>query len=707
VQVLRYSDGTYLEAQDMWRLSGIYRDVYLSSPPSVHIRDVYVRTDLDQAYRSAELLIKVQVENFLQKKRRGYRIVARLLDADGQPVFPALQKELATLGSKEVIPASLQAHVANPSKWSAEKPNLYLLLLELVSSDGETCEVVSQKIGFREVEIKRQAILINGVAVKLNGVNRHEHDPRLGRTSTKELMEQDLRMMKQFNINLVRTSHYPPDPKFLELADRYGMYVVDEVGDEAHAFRHLSGEPAWSEAYLDRMRGMVLRDRNHPSIIFWSAGNESGTGGNLALLIKEGKKLDPSRPAWMYGATSVTPDQPFEDIVGPRYPSPDRLEEFAQIREEEDPRPSFMDEYIAATGNSLGHFEEYWKLIRQYRRLTGGAIWDWVSPGLVSKLIVTPDSTGNRNDGSVMGKAALVEGRFGKALSLSGHDEWVELYRDPKLDVEGKELTLSLWVFPRGWRNSNHFITKGHQYGLIQKDAATVQFWIFDRDKIEVSAVVPKNWDQHWHHLAGVYNGSHLNLYLDGDLFAQKSFNGRIRTSRYPVNMGKNAEIQGQNYAGELSNAILDEVQIYDQALSQVELQQIMQGPSASSLSEKALVWLRFETFEEKGEFYSLGIGARSYGLVWPDRTIQPELWQVKKTPQPVRFEPADIPTGRINVSNLFNFTNLKELKGRWKLLEDDTVLQEGSFRLDLPPGQSRVLTVPFRNPELRSAAEY
>ncbi len=707
VKVLRYSDGTYLEAQDMWRLAGIYRDVYLYSTPGIHIRDLYVRTDLDERYESAELSLDLQIENLLSESKEGYRVRVRLYDQSGNSTLPDLRTDRLTLHAGQVTDTTVKAHVERPLKWSAEKPNLYTLILELVRPGEGRCEVLSERIGFREMEIKNQAILVNGVAVKFNGVNRHEHDPRLGRVATTERMAQDLTIMKQFNVNLIRTSHYPPDPEFLDLADRYGIYIVDEVGDEAHAFRHLSDEPAWKEAYLDRMRGMVLRDRNHPSVIFWSAGNESGKGANLAALIEEGKKLDPSRPAWMYGATSVTPDQPFEEIIGPRYPPPERLKRFAEVPEEEDPRPSFMDEYIAATGNSLGHFEEYWDLIRRYRRLTGGAIWDWVSPGLTATLLITADSTKHQNDAAVMGPSSLVEGRFGQALALSGHDEWVELYRDPSLDIEGTGITLCLWVYPRGWQGSNEFITKGdQQYALRQVDADTLEFSIFDGKPIKARGSVPENWNHRWHHLAGIYDGSHLLLYLDGDLLARRGHEGRIRNSRYPVNLGKNAQTHGQNYSGQLSNALLDEVQIYHRALSHEEVSQISKGPG-QPLPEGAVLWLRFESVEEKGEFYSRGIGARTYGLVWPDRSIQPELWQVKKTPQPVRIEPVNLTSGKIRITNRYNFTNLTELRLRWAMLEDDVVLQEGPLTVNLPPGRSEFFEVPLHKPELKPAAEY
>jgi len=197
-----------------------------------------------------------------------------------------------------------------------------------------------------------------------------------------------------------------------------------------------------------------------------------------------------------------------------------------------------------------------------------------------------------------------------------------------------------------------------------------------------------------------------LSLYLDGNLLAKEAFAGHIQNDRYPVNLGKNAETQGQNYAGELSNAILDEVQIYDQALSEDQIQQLMKGPSANP-SEEAVLWLRFETIEEDGEFYSVGIGARTYGLVWPDRRVQPELWQVKKTPQPAKVDPVDLIAGKVKITNRHNFTNLRELQLTWSLLEDGSQLQGGSTIVDVEPRESKFLEVPLQMPALKPAAEY
>ncbi|HKJ69143.1 MAG TPA: glycoside hydrolase family 2 TIM barrel-domain containing protein, partial [bacterium] len=638
VKVLRYSDGTYLEAQDMWRLSGIYRDVYLFSAPRVHIRDFYVRTDLDDRYQDAELQVGATFRNYTSVPQQDYELSVQLYDGEGSEVLTApMVNADVTLGGNEEQEITLSRLVENPEKWSTEHPNLYILILTVRDNTGAITEVLEERVGFREVEIRNRAIYINGRQIKFNGTNRHEHHPEFGRHVPRETNIEDLKILKQFNINIVRTSHYPNDPEFLDLCDEYGMYVVGETGDEAHASTWLSENSAWRDMYVDRARKMVHRDRNHPGVVIWSAGNEAGSGENIAALIEEGKRIDPSRPGWLYGGNAG--QLPYEDIIGPRYPHPDELETLGQEDPSTGSRPSFMDEYIAATGNSVGQFEEYWALIYGYDRLTGGAIWDWVSPSIKRKVILTPDASGYHNDGAVLGWPDLVEGYNGKGLALSGHDEWVEMYRDESLNITGDQLTLALWVYPRGWNGfSNPFITKGnHQFGLRQISADSLEFFIYDGKRISVYAETPAFWDNHWHHLTGVYNGETMQLYLDGEPVTSISYSGNIDHNPYPVNIGKNTETQGQSYPGKLCNAIVDEVRIFRSGLSGQQVNAVINGEA--NISDDAVLWMDFETTRATGTFYSLGIGGRDYGLIWADRNIQPELWQVKKTPQPVKVE--------------------------------------------------------------------
>jgi beta-galactosidase len=373
VRVYRYSDGTYMEDQDMKRLSGIYRDVYLYSTPNIHICDLYVITDLDENYLNALLKAEVEIKNDTRSITSGYTLKASLYGPSGKKIFEESQSFSAGPGEK--IKTTFSREVINPGKWSAERPTLYFLFVELKDSNNHTIQVIREEIGFREVEIEDGAILINGEDVIFNGVNRHSWHPDLGRALTSAIMEQDVLLMKKFNINNVRTSHYCPDPEFLDLCDRYGIYVVDEANQEATPHR-LSRDPAWKHVFVERATSMVLRDRNHPSVVFWSAGNEGGTGQNVAAMVQAGKELDPTR-GWMYGHAGADWKAPFEDIIGPRYKNPLKV-----IDPTKPGRPSYRDEYSNGRGNSLEGIASEVELFRKYRRFNGGAIWDWINQGV-------------------------------------------------------------------------------------------------------------------------------------------------------------------------------------------------------------------------------------------------------------------------------------------------------------------------------------
>ncbi|MFW5657678.1 MAG: glycoside hydrolase family 2 protein, partial [Bacteroidota bacterium] len=406
VKVLRYSDGSYIENQDMWRLSGIYRSVYLFSAPPLHIRDYYVYTDFDNAYVDATLHVELEMINYSDENLRGYTLQAELLDMDQQKIDHKRMQKRLRLASQSIEKIAFETEIEAPEQWSAESPNLYYLRLSLTDRDDNMVEVYQPKIGFRETEVKGQAVYVNGQPVKFNGVNSHVHHPETGKTMDMETIRKDFELMKQFNINLVRFSHYPPNTEYLQLADEYGLYVVDETGDECHGNIYLSEDTAWRAAFVDRARKMVIRDRNHPSIVFWSAGNEAGNGKNIQAVIQTGQELDPSRPDWMYGGNTFM--VPYEQIVGPRYWAPFELKKLAEQDPVEDSRPSFMDEYLAATGNGLGALDDYWELIYKYPRLTGGAIWDWVSPSIKMPLRLVPDKSPNNNPGALMGRSVFI-----------------------------------------------------------------------------------------------------------------------------------------------------------------------------------------------------------------------------------------------------------------------------------------------------------
>lgn len=380
VEVYRWSDGSYLEDQDMWRLCGIFRDVFLFSTPVVHMRDVFVRTDFDDQYKNARLGITVRVRNYQSQSVDSFFVKALLLDAGQKEVAPLteFQVKIPQIHPGEESVAELASPVDNPEKWSAEKPNLYYLILLLTNSSGDVIETMPWQIGFRKIELKGSRLLLNGLPILLRGVNRHEHHPLYGRHVPLETMIQDIRLMKQFNINCVRTSHYPNDPTWYDLCDRYGLYVIDEANVESHGASALlpQSDPRWRAAALDRVHNMIQRDKNHPSVIFWSLGNESGGGDAFLHMSAYARKTDPSRLVHYEGDNSVA------DIYSRMYPALDEMEEYAA---QNHAKPFFMCEFAHAMGNGCGNLAEYCQTVEKHSSFIGGCIWDWVDQGLLKQ----------------------------------------------------------------------------------------------------------------------------------------------------------------------------------------------------------------------------------------------------------------------------------------------------------------------------------
>jgi beta-galactosidase len=306
--------------------------------------------------------------------------------------------------------------------------------------------------------------------------------------------------------------------------------------------------------------------------------------------------------------------------------------------------------------------------------------------------MILKDQSPNGNDGAIMGRADLVDGKFGKALDLSGHDEWVEFYRDPSLDIT-EEITLELWVKPRKFIHTNYFLSKGnHAYGLIQKDANTIEFFIHGNERHSATCVVPANWENEWHHLAGIFDGQELKLYVDGELKSSSAYAGKILNSPFPVTIGRDSENHHSETQGMLSNAIIDQVRIYNKAIPFDQLN--VQNP------EDAVLYMDFEGIEQKGHFYMTGLEGRTYGLVWADRSIQPEMWQVKKSAQPVQVEAVNLVQGKVKLTNWFNFTNLNELE-MWYSIGEANAPTNKSMPLSLAPHESKIIEIPLDGVDL------
>jgi beta-galactosidase len=377
VEVYRWSDGSYLEDQDMWRLSGIYRDVFLVAKPNLHIRDFFALPELDDTYENCVLTVNLNVSNDGDEPAPT-NVRATLLDADGQTVIISeMEAGTMTTGVNEEALIGLQLDVPNAHLWSGEDPYLYTLTLELLDADGDVSEATACRVGMREVEIRDQQLLINGQPLLIKGVNRHEHCPDRGRAVAVETMIRDIELMKQHNVNTVRTSHYPNATAWYELCDEYGIYVLDEANIESHGMGYgaasLAHVASWEAAHVDRCESMILRDRNHPCIIIWSMGNEAGPGENFKASYDAIKRLDTSRPV------HYERDNGNADIDSCMYPSAGWLDSVGQS---DSPKPFFVCEYAHAMGNAMGNFGEYMDVFRAHDRLIGGCIWDWVDQGL-------------------------------------------------------------------------------------------------------------------------------------------------------------------------------------------------------------------------------------------------------------------------------------------------------------------------------------
>ncbi|GHV01958.1 beta-galactosidase [Bacteroidia bacterium] len=427
VKVFKWTDGSYIEDADHWRMAGIYREVMLMAMPRVSLADFTVRTRLRGDMKDALLQIRPRLDKPYELNINMWKIAARLYDADGaavldKPIEIAAREIVEEKYPQRDIPyfGVMERKISSPKKWSAETPYLYTLVLTLSDESGTPVDVRSVKVGFRELAIRDGQFLVNDVPIKLMGANIHDHSQVGGKMVTREEMERDVVLLKQFNFNAIRTSHYPKDPYYLDLCDRYGIYVLDEANLETHDGRGLlSNDPTWSTAFLERMTRMVLRDRNHPSVISWSLGNESGTGPNHAAMACWTKDYDPTRyihyegaqgqpehPLYVpptkkeaaqatsevvndpqpasYRRNGANPDDPsFVDMLSRMYTPVNVLEMMA--KDTMIKRPIVLCEYVHAMGNSVGNLKEYWDLIRSHKKLLGGFVWDWIDQGLLEK----------------------------------------------------------------------------------------------------------------------------------------------------------------------------------------------------------------------------------------------------------------------------------------------------------------------------------
>lgn len=469
VEVYRWADASWLEDQDFWRLSGIFRDVYLYRTPEVHINDFFIKTTLDQNYQDAELFVDIELVNIMKENFNG-KIELSLFDTKKQKV--SLMRTIKEV-DQTTESLSYSFTISNPLKWSAEEPNLYQLILCLYNGDGDIIEAETSKIGFRQFELKDGLMKLNGKRLIFKGVNRHEWSSKNGRAVTKEEMIHDITLMKQNNINAVRTSHYPNHPYWYELCDEYGLYVIDELNMETHGTwwygqqeleDTLPGsKKEWEANVLDRGKSMFERDKNHPSILIWSLGNESFGGDTFLKLYDYFKEVDPNRLVHYEGTFHYRASDSASDIESTMYITPKGIEEYAR-RSNEESKPYILCEFSHAMGNSLGNFCQYTELFDQYPILQGGFIWDFKDQSIETRsknghkyLAYGGDFKESPHDGNFAGNGIV----FGDGTITPKLPEVKKCYQnvefkaidltEGEIEIWNKNLFVSLSVYQIKW----------------------------------------------------------------------------------------------------------------------------------------------------------------------------------------------------------------------------------------------------------------
>lgn len=703
VEVYRYSDGDWLEDQDMIRLSGIFRSVYLYSTPAVHLRDFRLETPLSDDYKAAELSVTANVRDYGGEGGGRYSVETQLYDPNGHPVWPRPLQQAVALDSGKEETVQAAKSVPRPRLWSAERPDLYTAVLRLRDPAGKVIETLSHRVGLREFALKDGLMRINGKPVSFRGTNRHEMHPVRGSALTRAEMVEDIGIIKRLNINSVRTSHYPNNPQWLELADEYGLYLVDETNLETHGIRgeYPGNHADWTEACVDRARNMVHRDKNHASVVIWSLGNEAGGGSTFNAMYDWITSYDTTRVVQYEGD-----DRPgMSDIRSEMYDSPSRVE--ARAKDTNDTRPYVMIEYSHGMGNSNGNFKKYWDIVRRHDVLQGGWIWDFVDQALE-----WPTPTRKRftesGPAALRGEIQAPAGTFTRAEGVCGGTVFA---RDPGLDLTGS-LTLEAWVTPQVTGYHQPILAKGDtQYALKQTDR-NLEFFIYGGGQwVSVSWALPDDWTGREHHIAGVFDADAgtLTLHVDGEPRATRTTTRRPSNNTASLALATDVDNPTREFSGTIRRA-----RVYARALSAADLASTGRGPGDDGVRfwfDAATVALTEERPRDR-TFYAYGgdwadnpnDGAFSGdGIVTADRGLTGKSAEVKQIYQAINAAWASGGSGAVTLTNEYLFTNLREFDGRWELVADGKAVGRGKLsraQLDLAPLSSKDITVPFGMPD-------
>jgi beta-galactosidase len=710
VEVYQNSDGSYLEDQDMWRMSGIFRDVYLWSAPLVSIRDFWIKGGLTSDYTRGTISGELDLAN--RGPAASAKVKFELLDQTKTSVLYTEEKSVDLPANSRTPLNFSQTPLSNVQFWSAETPVLYPWVITLTDASGKVLACYSAKTGFRHDEIKDGQFLHNGKPILFKGVNRHDFNPRTGHYVTEKDMMDDLLQMKRANINAVRCSHYPNDPRLVELMDELGFYVIDEANVEMHGMgwgpdaNPLAKDPSWAPAILDRNKSCLERDKNHPCVVMWSMGNESGDGFGFQMTSKWIRERDPSRPVHYEQAQYRT----HVDLFAPMYAPIPGCIDYCRMEEKKPlsmQRPLIQCEYNHAMGNSTGNIADYWDLFRKERLLQGGFIWDWKDQGLfkqIQPLDAVEDLSGNAITSRLYGSLAKDEGLYGGAVIVSPSEKLnltkaVTLYAEVRGNVGHAAKALGGGDNNRNDSDGYPIIAKGDSsYSLkVSADASNIEFFVFSGGKWEaLFAPLPDRWRSEFHQIVATYDGAKQIIYIDGKQVASRDLNVAIQTNSWEVGIGADTEHADRKFDGAIRR-----IAIHDKALSASELAFQPKGAvlayDFTKDAEKPVKRIiaayggDYNDRPNQGSFCCNGI---CQGNLMPT----PQFDEVKKVYQDIHTKGVDVKTTNVKISvhNERFFKDLADVKASWKLLRNGDAIASGT--LDLPhvgPGETVEVTVP------------
>lgn len=646
---------------------GIAGPVSLYALPTVYVNDYFIRTQMEGDSADATVFVELDLRNDGAEQAR-WDIEIKLFDRDGYalPETPSYRTsfELDAFSAREI---KLKIPVKNPPRWSAEDPQLVTFLLALTDENNRHHEAFSCKFGFRELLIQEQQFTVNGRPVKLNAVDYPMHHPQYGPAVPAASLQTDLSLMKQFNINSLRTGTHPPSPELLKLADELGLYVIETINSKDSS--------------------LILRDRNHPCLIGWAT---SGEANSLSTVLVH--KLDPSRPIRL----SDTPDQRREEtVLNFHSPVPFRVGEAARGKIfKNDQRAIFLTDYLKPTGNALGSVADYWNIIRKYPRVIGGTINAWTNRAIETPLHFIPDNSAHKNNGLIFGHPIFTEGAIGWGLQLKNPDDKVEFYRNPSLDFQLNQFTINFWLKTDSCSGRTVLISNGEGGLGIQLNNNMIEFFANGDQRYVARAPLDSSFFKYWQQIHAFCDGRQLQLFINHKRFAHAPFSGQLKNTGLPLCIGNPSAPTTTEQA---SPFIIDELIIFDRALPSKEIK---------NNNYQAILHLDFETDSIAGKFYYTENPKQNGFLVLPDRQVLPALYALKQAAQPVNFEMVKAEEGIIRIHNLHHVKNLNRLQGVWQILVDGEATQRGFFDCDLPAGETKDVKIDYRRPRINSDAE-